>query len=88
MNTQASSIALLNTVIPASGPILSGKDLPDQLFCLREILGSIAGQLSPSSIIADESAFVENVANQFAELTRGVYVAVNLGRGRNPSHRR
>jgi hypothetical protein len=83
MNTQASSIALLNTVIPASGPILFGKDFPDRLCCLREISGRIAGQLSSSSITADESAFVESVANKLAELTRQIYVAVNLRRGRD-----
>jgi hypothetical protein len=53
MNTQALSIALFKTVIPASELILSGKDFLDQLRCLRILTREIAGLLSRSSITAD-----------------------------------
>jgi hypothetical protein len=44
----------LKTVIPASGPIVSGKDSLAELSCLRAIMIEIARQSSHASIIADE----------------------------------
>jgi hypothetical protein len=46
MNTQTSSIALLKTVIPASGMILSGEYFLGPLPCLRDNKDQIAEQLS------------------------------------------
>ena len=83
MNTQVSSIALFNIVIPASGPILSCKDLLGQLCCLRAIGYVIAGQLSVTSITADGFIIIDFWANRIAELMRQICVAANLGRGRN-----
>jgi hypothetical protein len=79
MNAQASSIALLETVIPASESILSCKDSLDELPCLRTITIKIAGQSSRTAIIADEMVFLASVANKVRELSSDIYVAVKLG---------
>jgi hypothetical protein len=44
----------LKTVIPASGPIVTGKDSLAELSCLLAITVKIARQSSHASIIADE----------------------------------
>jgi hypothetical protein len=79
MNTQTTSIALFNIVIPASEAILSGKDFLGQLRCLRILTLEIAGLLSSSSITADKPASERARANELTKLTSWAYVAVNHG---------
>src|SRR5215212_9651977 len=77
VNTQALSIALFKTVIPASEPILSGEDSLDRLRCLRKLTREIAGLLSHSSITADKRGLSQAFANSFTKLTSMHCVAVS-----------
>jgi hypothetical protein len=63
MNARVSSITILETVILASGQMVSCKGSVDELLCLRDIEKEIAGQSSAMAISAVELILLQFLVN-------------------------
>lgn len=77
MNTQVTSIALFETVIPASEPISERRDSLGWLAWLRACVSDIAWQLSVPLIIRVEWVLCQSLANEIEVLKLLTDVAVN-----------